>query len=288
MVTDITQNVIGTDSPNPEVKGLIGEGIDPHLYKPTRDDLITLQEADVIIYNGLHLEGKMTDTLEKLSNQKTVHALADIFEPSSLIADAEDASAHDPHFWMNVELWMKATQSISNLLQTYDPDNASNYRENTKNYLTQLHELAAYTKECLSTIPANQRVLITAHDAFGYLGSAYNIEVRGIQGLSTESEAGVKDIEALINFIIERQIPAIFVETSVSDKNVRAIIEGCAARGHKLSIGGELFSDAMGSPGTYEGTYIGMIDHNVTTITKALGGTAPPKGLHQSLARPNS
>ncbi|MEM9079702.1 MAG: zinc ABC transporter substrate-binding protein [Verrucomicrobiota bacterium] len=272
MITDITKNIVGDES-LATVSGLIGEGIDPHLYKPTRDDLLALQNADLVFYNGLHLEGKMTDTLEKLAAKKPVHAITETITKDQLLHDEEEGG-HDPHLWMDASLWSQATSVITEALTKFDPDNTATYQANSEAYQAQLAQLHTYAQESLATIPESQRVLVTAHDAFGYLGQAYGLEVRGIQGLSTESEAGVKDIEDLITFIIERKIPAIFVETSVSDKNVRALIEGCAAKGHTLTIGGELFSDAMGQPGSYEGTYLGMIDHNVTTITNALGGTA--------------
>jgi manganese/zinc/iron transport system substrate-binding protein len=187
----------------------------------------------------------------------------------------EDGSEHtDPHVWMDVSGWLRAVPVVAETLAVYDPDHAEAYRANADAYIEKLEALDAYAKEVMATIPESQRVLVTAHDAFQYLGRAYNIEVRGIQGVSTESEAGVRDLEDLVDFIVERQIPAVFVETSVADKNVRALVEGTKARGHNVVIGGSLYSDAMGQPGSYEGTYIGMIDHNVTTITKALGGQA--------------
>jgi len=185
---------------------------------------------------------------------------------------------------MDVRGWMEGVEVIEGSLSGYDPDNTQEYSERAGVYLEELEKLDEYARDSLASIPEGQRVLVTAHDAFGYMSRAYGIEVRGIQGLSTESEAGVRDIEDLVAFLVERKIPAVFVESSVSDRNVRALLEGARAKGHELVIGGELFSDAMGEAGTYEGTYIGMIDHNVTTITRALGGEAPDKGLNGKLS----
>ena len=186
---------------------------------------------------------------------------------------------------MDVKGWMRAVEVVAEGLAEFDPANAPTYRENASAYRARLEALDAYATEVISSIPESQRVLVTAHDAFNYLGRSYGIEVRGIQGISTESEAGVRDVEDLVRFLVQREIPAVFVETSVSDKNVRAIVEGARNQGHEVVIGGTLYSDAMGPGGTYEGTYIGMIDHNVTTIARALGGEAPEKGLNGRLSR---
>ena len=283
MITDIVRNVVGECA---EVKGLIGEGIDPHLYKPTRGDVVKLNGADVVFYNGLLLEGKMTNVLARIAGSgKRVKAVTEaILEDADYLLEKKDNSGHaDPHIWMDVRGWMQAVAVVAETLSDFDPEHGSIYRKNAAQYTKKLETLDAYVKESIASIPEAQRVLVTAHDAFNYLGQATGLTVRGIQGLSTESEAGVRDIEELIDFIIERKVPAIFVETSVSDKNVRALIEGATAQGHSLQIGGTLFSDAMGQAGTYEGTYIGMIDHNVTTIARALGGEVPEGGLQGKL-----
>lgn len=275
MIADVIRQV---GDANVEVTGLIGEGIDPHLYKPTRSDLVSLNGADIIFYNGLKLEGKMEDVLLKMADRgkRTIAVTQNLeFKENYLIGDTHHP---DPHVWMDVAGWINVTESIREALCSFDPDNADAYRARTKAYLEQLAALQTYAKESLASTPADQRVLVTAHDAFGYLGRAYGLEVKGIQGISTESEAGVKDIENLVNFLVERKIPAVFVESSVSDQNVRALLEGASAKGHSVVIGGELFSDAMGPTGSYEGTYLGMIDHNITTITRALGGQAPEQG----------
>jgi len=274
MITDVVRNLVGEHA---EVEGLIGEGVDPHLYKPTRGDLVKLREADIIFYNGLLLEGQLTDALEaQAAAGKPVRAVTELIveNPDYLLTEDGESQLADPHVWMDVGGWMKGVPVIAEALADFDPENATDYAANAAAYLEKLERLDAYAERVIATIPENQRVLVTAHDAFRYLGRAYGIEVRGIQGISTESEAGVRDLERLVDFIVENEIPAVFAESSVADKNVRALVEGARARGHEVAIGGELFSDAMGEPGTYEGTYIGMIDHNVTTIARALGGSA--------------
>ncbi|WP_269540575.1 metal ABC transporter solute-binding protein, Zn/Mn family [Cerasicoccus fimbriatus] len=282
MITDIVRNVAGDKA---RVEGLIGEGIDPHLYKPTRADLIALKRADIIFYNGLMLEGKMADVLTKLARRgQPVYAVTEGIDDDSDYVLSDESEHYDPHVWMDVRGWISATFVVAKSLSEFDPKNASYYQSNARTYAAELETLDNYAREVIASIPENQRYLVTAHDAFNYLGRAYGIEVRGVQGLSTESEAGVRDIELLVTFLVENQIPAVFIESSVSDKNVRALIEGAKAKGHTLKIGGELFSDAMGPAGTYEGTYIGMIDHNATTIANALGGEAPAKGMNGKLS----
>ena len=263
------------------VNGLMGEGVDPHLYRPTRADLVLLQRVDLIVYNGMLLEGRMGDVLSRLQRRgRSVHAIAElVFANSGRKPLLEDENESDPHIWMDVSLWREAVAIMARIMINDFPGQADAIRANLKRYDAELALLDAYAREVLGTIPESRRVLITAHDAFGYLGAAYGIEVRGIQGISTESEAGLRDINQLIDFIVRNDIPAIFLETSVADRNVRALIEGARARGHSLVIGGELFSDAMGPKGHWTGTYIGMIDHNVSTIANALGGSAPEGGF---------
>lgn len=281
MVADIVREVAGDTG---QVEGIIGEGVDPHLYKPTRQDVVSLSRADIIFYNGLMLEGKMGDVLVRFARRgKPIYAVTEaILEQGDYVMTDEEAH-YDPHVWMDVQGWMKAVGVVRDALTEFKPEHADIFTENAEAYLAKLEELDGYARHAISSIPENKRVLVTAHDAFGYLGRAYGLEVKGIQGLSTESEAGVRDIEALITFLVQNDIPAVFVETSVADKNVRALVEGAQARGHDLVVGGELFSDAMGPAGTYEGTYIGMIDHNITTITRALGGKADPGGMQDKL-----
>jgi len=258
---------------------LIGEGVDPHLYQPTAADVKSLRAADVVLANGLMLEGKMGDVLARMKTSgKKVHAVAEELAGETGYLLADDGGHPDPHVWMDVSGWKRVVRGIAAAFAEADEAHAAEYAANLAVYEAELEQLDAYARNVLATVPEGQRVLVTAHDAFGYFGRAYGLEVRGIQGLSTESEAGLRDIEDLVSFLVERKIPAVFVETSVSEKNVRALIEGARARGHEVRIGGSLFSDAMGAAGRYEGTYVGMIDHNVTTVARALGGNAPGKG----------
>ena len=274
MIADVVR-IIAADTAT--VEAIIGEGVDPHLYKPTRDALLKLSAADIVFYNGLLLEGKITDLLTAAaSDKKPVQAVTELIGENSsyLLADGDNDSNYDPHVWMDVQGWMQIIPVICDTLCEFAPQHAEKYANNASAYQRELEALDNYAKNVLSTIPAKQRVLVTAHDAFNYLGRAYGINVRGIQGISTESEAGLRDLENLVDFIVKKQIPAVFVESSVADKNVRALVEGAQARGHPVVIGGKLYSDAMGAPGTYSGTYIGMVDHNITTIASALGGSA--------------
>lgn len=284
MVGDVVRNVAGKHA---EVTVIVGSDVDPHLYRPTRSDVVKMQRADVIFYNGMMLEGKMGDVLVRMARRgKPVYAVTEEIAERGDYVILDEEEGLDPHVWMDVDGWKAAVKVIEKGLSEFKPELADHFQEQAELYLQELIRLDAYTRAVLSSIPENMRVLVTAHDAFSYLGRAYGLEVRGIQGLSTESEAGLRDIEDLIDFLVSKQIPAVFVETSVSDKNVRALVEGCRARGHHIVIGGELFSDAMGKAGTYEGTYIGMIDHNVTTIARALGGDAPDGGMQERVNFP--
>lgn len=283
MIADIVRNVAGEEG---EVTNIIGEGVDPHLYKPTSSDVKTLSASDIIFYNGLNLEGKMGDVLVRVAaSGKPVIAVTETLleEGAYVMSDGEEH--YDPHVWMDVSGWMQAVEVISKTLQKFDPGRARGYADRAEAYTQELASLHEYGKSAFATIPENKRVLVTAHDAFNYMGRAYGIEVRGIQGISTESEAGLRDLNELVEYLVVNDIPAVFVESSVSQKNVQALIEGARSRGHSVEVGGELFSDAMGETGTYEGTYLGMLDHNITTIVRALGGQAPEKGLNGKLSR---
>lgn len=281
MVNDIVHNVAGDKA---VCTNIIGAGVDPHLYKATVGDIKKLQRADVIFYSGLMLEGKMADALIRVANAKPVYAVTQLVDETYLLQPDEFDGHYDPHLWMDVNGWMKAVDAVNGALAKYDSENADYYASNTTAYLDRLSMLDAYANRVISSIPEKSRVLITAHDAFNYLGRAYSLEVLGIQGLSTESEAGMRDIERLVNLLVQRNIKAVFPETSVPSNNIAALKEGAKAKGHTIAIGGALFSDAMGSPGTYEGTYIGMIDHNVTTIARGLGGEAPERGMQGKLS----
>lgn len=283
-IADITREVAGDRA---EVTGLMGPGVDPHLYKLTRSDVSLLRGADIIFYNGLLLEGKMIDALVRLATSgKPVYTVTEGLDEEYLLSPEMFAGAYDPHVWMDPTAWAKSVEQVRDRLIEFDPAGEQAYRANAEAYLEELAALDAYAEEALSGVPEEHRVLVTAHDAFNYFGRRYDFEVLGIQGISTESEAGVREIEELVGILVERRIPAVFVETTVSQRNIRALIEGAASRGHTVRIGGSLFSDAMGPGDTYEGTYIGMIDHNVTTIAAALGGSPPPRGWRGELSKP--
>lgn len=280
MVGDVVRRVAGDRA---EVSVLIGEGVDPHLYSPTRSDLAKVLAADVVFYNGLFLEGRMTEALQGGEGEQVVVAVAERVDPALILKEADADDAEDPHVWMDPTAWSQIVGVIRDALVEVDPEGASVYEANAAAYEAELDALHAYSERVLTSVPEGQRVLVTAHDAFGYFGRRYGFEVVGIQGISTESEAGMRDIERLVTMLVDRRIGAVFIESTISDRNVRALIDGAAAQGHTVIVGGELFSDAMGAPGTYEGTYIGMIDHNVTTIARALGGDAPEGGLQGKL-----
>lgn len=282
MVGDIVRQVVGDHG---EVSALMGEGVDPHLYEPTRSDVIQLQNADVIFYSGLLLEGRMSDTFVRLARAgNPIFAVTELIDPEYLIEVDEFPGERDPHLWMDVHAWSQCAQAVAEQMAELDPDNARHYLDNAASYRQTLEELDAYVQEVVGSIPEDHRVLITAHDAFNYFGRRYGLDVRGVWGISTQSEAGIRDIQRLVSFIVEQQIPAVFAETSVPDRAVRSLIEGANDRDHEVKLGGYLFSDAMGPSGTYEGTYIGMIDHNATTIARALGGEAPEDGWQGELS----
>lgn len=264
MLADAVKNLVGTQV---EVTALMGPGVDPHLYKAAQGDLKLLQEADIIIYNGLHLEGKMTDIFEKIGRTKSVYAMSSGL-PKARLRQASEQDAVDPHIWFDIALWAQGVKNLNEWLKSTHPTLVMS-KTNT-DYLRQLDSLHRATVEAIKTISVEQRLLITAHDAFGYFGDAYNIEVKGIQGISTVAQAGLRDVNNLVNLIIERKIKAIFVESSVPKKQIDVIVESCREQGHNLIIGGTLYSDAMGAPNTPEGNYIGMVSHNVAVIVNSL------------------
>lgn len=272
MVTDIVKSVGGE---RVEVTGLMGPGVDPHLYKASAGDVQRLASAQLIFYNGLHLESKMGDILSKMSGNTRTVAVTDAVDRSLLLTPPEFEGQYDPHLWFDVTLWMKAVGTVRDTLSEFDSDNTLMYRTNAERYLEKLVELHEYVKAQVERVPSEQRVLVTAHDAFNYFGTAYGFEVHGLQGISTATEAGIADVQKLATFIAERRIPAIFVESSVSTRSLEAVKAAVKSRGFDVKIGGELFSDAMGNEGTPEGTYIGMVRHNIDTIVTALiGGTS--------------
>lgn len=267
MIADATREVGGE---HVTVTGLMGPGVDPHMYKASQGDIRKLDDADLVLYNGLHLEGSMTKIMEKMSKSRHVVAVAENIDPAQLRYSEDGATEYDPHIWFDVSLWMNVTQTIEAALIEADPAHEADYRQNATQYLTVLNELHQEVQSKIASIPESGRVLITAHDAFGYYGNAYNIEVKGLQGISTAAEYGSKDVSDLRNELVERGIKAVFVESSVPSRSMEAIIAGAKSMGHTVQIGGELFSDAMGEAGTIEGTYIGMVRHNTDTIVEAL------------------
>ncbi len=266
MITDLVKN-IGGDAI--EIQGLMGSGVDPHLYKASEGDVSKLVNADIIFYNGLHLEGKLVDVFEKMQHGKTI-PIGESLDKSTLIGSDYFASNYDPHIWFNVENWKIVTTFIINTLKTEDPKNSDIYEANGKAYLTQLGDLEKKLKETISSLPREKRILVTAHDAFSYFGKAFEFNVVGLQGLSTATEAGVQDVQKLANFIIEKEVKAIFVESSVPKRTIEALQAAVKSKDHEVIIGGTLFSDALGNPETKEGTYIGMFEYNVNTIVNAL------------------
>ena len=267
MISDLAKNIGGE---RVTVTALMGAGVDPHLYKASEGDVRALETADVIFYNGLHLEAGLSGVLERMADRQKVVAVSNSIEREQLLAPPEFAGSYDPHIWFDVTLWMTAAQTVCDTLTEIDPQNQELYLRNLDSYLADLQQLHEYVVDQAGKLPEERRVLVTAHDAFNYFGRAYGFEVRGLQGISTEAEAGTADLQGLADFVTARQIPAIFIETSVAQRNIQAVQAAVQARGWNVQIGGSLFSDAMGSPGTPEGTYIGMVSHNIDTIVQAL------------------
>ena len=273
IVTTISQigepiEVIGGD--RVDVESLMGPGVDPHLYKATQGDINTLQDADIILYNGLHLEGNMGEVFANMSANKTIVSLGESLDKEKFLMDEEGAI--DPHIWFDVDLWKEALDVAVEELKQFSPEDADYFEENKQTYFSKLDELKKEAVEKISSIPEEQRVLVTAHDAFGYFGRMNDIEVIGLQGLSTEDEVGLSDIGSTVQLLIEKKVPAVFIESSINQSSIRAVIDGASKEGLEVTLGGELFSDAMGAKGTEEGTYLGMYHHNVNTIYKALTG----------------
>jgi manganese/zinc/iron transport system substrate-binding protein len=266
------------------VHALMGPGVDPHSYRQTRTDIVAMINADLVLRHGLYLEAQMEDFFAGLGKRKPVVSVAEVLPRDALIAHEDYADKFDPHVWMDPELWSNAIVAVRDALIEVRPEAEEVFRANAAAHLEEISALAAYARKVQASVPQESRVLVTAHDAFNYFGRAYGFEVLGIQGISTQSEAGLQRVSELVDVLVSRGIKAVFVESSVSDRSVRALIEGAASRGHEVVIGGELFSDAMGEEGTYEGTYLGMIDHNVTLIARSLGGDAPARGATGRLA----
>ncbi|PSG90450.1 metal ABC transporter solute-binding protein, Zn/Mn family [Aurantibacter aestuarii] len=268
MITDLVQNIGGDHI---TVNGLMGSGVDPHLYKASEGDVNKLVNADVIFYNGLHLEGKLVEVFEKMGNNtRSQIALAEELDKSGLIGSEYFASNYDPHVWFNIQYFKQFTKKVTKVLSEKDPENSENYKANEAKFLEKLDALEITVKSTIEALPKEKRILVTAHDAFNYFGKAYDFEVVGLQGLSTATEAGVKDVQQLASFIIEHKIKAVFVESSVPKRTIEALQAAVKAQNHDVQIGGTLYSDALGTSGTIEGTYVGMFEYNVKTIVNAL------------------
>ncbi|KKO54823.1 metal ABC transporter solute-binding protein, Zn/Mn family [Paenibacillus sp. DMB20] len=273
IVTTIAQiaepiSVIGGDKVS--VQSLMGPGVDPHLYNATQGDIQKLEGGDIVFYSGLHLEGNMIGVFEQIGKTRPVLALGDAIPKEKLLKD--EGGAVDPHIWFDIDLWKQGLSSAVDELKKYAPDHAEYFENNKVKYFKELDALSQESKAKLAKIEKDQRVIVTAHDAFGYFGRMHDMKVVGLQGLSTEDEIGISDIDDTIQTLLEYRIPAVFVESSINPNSIKAVIEGASSKGLEVKLGGELFSDAMGKEGTPEGTYIGMYRHNVDTIYKALTG----------------
>lgn len=267
MITDLVKNIGGDYV---VINGLMGAGVDPHLYKASEGDVSKLYEADIIFYGGLHLEGKLVDIFEKMEGNKNTVCLGDRLSKDELIPSEYFASNYDPHVWFNIQFFKQFAQIVTDELSKADAKNAENYSENNKKYQKKLDSLESEIKTIIASLPEEKRILVTAHDAFNYFGKAYGFNVVGLQGISTATEAGVKDVQNLSEFIIQNNIKAIFIESSVPRRTIEALQQAVLSKNHNVEIGGSLYSDALGNPGTAEGTYIGMFKYNVNTIVNAL------------------
>lgn len=272
MIADLAREIGGAEV---NVVGLMGPGVDPHLYKASEGDVTRMSGADVILYNGLHLEGKMTDIFEQVADRgiRTVPLAEVSIEEERLLESDQFTGNYDPHVWFDVALWRDVARAAAEVLAEMAPDRASRFEANLEAYLSELDSLESYVQHTVSELPEEQRVIVTSHDAFGYFGRAYGFEVRGLQGISTAAEAGTADVQALADFVAARRIPALFVESSVSPRGIEAVRQAVRSRGFEVSIGGTLYGDALGDEGTPEGTYLGMMRHNVNTIVESLATT---------------
>jgi len=269
MITDVVERVGGD---RVSVTGLMGPGVDPHLYKASAGDVRRLASADVIFYNGLHLEAAMAELLREMDGRIRTRAVTDRVPRDRLLTPPEWEGQYDPHVWSDVSLWIYAVETVTETLIDVDPEGEEEYRQNAEVLRRELEELDAWVREEVARVPEPLRLLVTAHDAFNYFGEAYGFQVEGLQGLSTVAEAGTGDVQRLARLIADREVPAIFVESSIPRRNIEAVRAAVRARGFQVEIGGTLFSDAMGDPGSPEGTYPGMVRHNVRTIVEALAG----------------
>ena len=269
-VAEMLERVGGT---HVRVESLMGPGVDPHLYRPKVSDVDKLNQADVVFYNGLHLEGRMSELFVKMARSKPTFAVTEGLQErndSRLREPPEFEGLHDPHIWHDVSLWADCVHDVATMLGKFDPDHVAEFDENAHSYMDELADLHKFCIYEISKIPTERRLLVTAHDAFGYFGKAYDLEVRGLKGISSEDEIDLENQEAIQKVLIERQIPAVFVETAIAHRTIEALVEPCRAAGLDLQIGGELYADALGPADTQESTYVGMIRHNVRRIVEAL------------------
>lgn len=282
MVADIVRAVGGEQV---AVTQLMGSGIDPHSYKSSRDDAAAILQSDMVFFSGLMLEGKMAESLRQVADTRPAIAVAEGIDESLRLQSEDGHAAVDPHLWMDARLWSQAATVVARALAAFDPTHAEDYHQRARNWQADLTALEDYCRKCMQSIPEQSRVLVTSHDAFRYFGRAYGIEVLGIQGISTESEAGLQRINELVELLVTRRIPAVFCESSVARKSLDAVVAGARSRGHEVRVLGPLFSDSMGPEGSWEGTYQGMLDHNATLIARGLGGEAPADGWKGKLGK---
>jgi len=267
IIGDVAQRIGGEDA---RIESLMGPGVDPHLYKASESDVRRISEADLVLYNGLHLEGKMGDILTKMARSRPVVAVTEEIPEALLREPPEFLGQYDPHVWFDVAMWTQTLGPIVRELSALDPEHAEEFRANAAALEKELTELDAWVKAQIQTIPEAQRILVTAHDAFGYFGRRYGMQVLGIQGISTLSEAGLRDVDRVVDLVVGRKVPAIFVESSVPRRSIEAVQAAVRSRGHAVAIGGQLYSDSLGAAGSPAGTYPGMVRANVTTIVNAL------------------
>ena len=273
MLADVAQNVAGSCV---AVETMMGPGIDPHLYQPSAGDVRLLFSADAVLYAGHNLEGQLGEVLGKLAERRPTAAVAEAAVPRSELILPTGAEYADPHVWMDASLWARTAPVIAEVFADLAPDCTEAMRARASAYAQELAALHDWVAASVATIPDQQRILVTAHDAFAYFGRAYGIEVAGIQGISTESEAGIADIRETVDAVVNREVPAVFIESTINPRTIQAVVDAAAQRGHEVVLGPQLYSDAMGEAGTAGGTYIGMIHSNTTAIVTALGGRPAP------------
>ena len=268
MLYDLTASIAGDHA---SVTALMGPGVDPHLYQASAGDVTTMQKADIVVYNGLHLEGKMGDVFAGLTKQgRSIICAEDGIDPAILLSDENNPEIYDPHVWFDVNIWISVAEHTAAELGKIDPENAADYQKNMESYRASLQELDSYLRGRVEELPENARVLVTAHDAFRYFGQAYGFDVKGLQGISTDAEAGTADVSSLAAFIAENKIKAIFVESSVPPKNIEALQAAVKAKGFEVAIGGELYSDSLGDEASGHNTYVSTCMANIDTIVDAL------------------